>query len=591
MATISADGAKGHHKFTLTVVENSTSVNNNTSSLSFTFTLSPIQAAWDWYNWGSHISYSVNIDGNVYSGTIPAYDGYSTVTLQSNSLSIEHNPDGTKEINISFSVTDGAYQNYTPGDARSSGKMTLTTIPRASKLNTMPSTFNVEDGVAVKFTSNSSSFKHKLEVYANSKLVATKTGITSGRTFKFTESELNTIYSTIPSGDGASFIFSLLTYSDDSYSTQIGDFSRQFPYGYLTIVVPTFNNYTYADVNSKTLALTGNKSNVVIHGYSNVKITVPQNYLATANTRGATISHYLFNDIPVNYVSGATSVTDTHNNFDYECILGYAVDTRGTPSLCVAKIFTEDVDYIYYEDITKNSGATATRDNNGGGSQVTISFSGKWWNKKFGPDGVTNTISAEYKYKKSKESNYTNGGSISLTKNENKYSYTGIIKGDQSDNGFDISESYDIIVTVQDELSWAQFKYVLPAGEPAIAVYKNKVAFGGMYNESLGGVQFNGKLYSDDKPLFKREYVYTTLHSLSVNQSYKGEINIPQYDGYTVLCFSNDYTSYGDVNIPRCLYNRYAQKIFFLITINYLEQDGESIDVGVNVVYINNNLL
>ena len=135
MAKISANGSKGHHKFTLEVVENSTSVADNTSSLSFTFKLSPVETSWNWEQWGSSISYTVNINGTKYTGTIPAYDGYSTVTLKSGTLSVGHNTDGTKEISISFSVDDNANQRYTCGDASASGTMALTNIPRYATSN------------------------------------------------------------------------------------------------------------------------------------------------------------------------------------------------------------------------------------------------------------------------------------------------------------------------------------------------------------------------------------------------------------------------------------------------------------------------
>lgn len=133
--TLTANGSKGHHRFTLNVNENSTSVANNTSSLSFSFELSPIQAGWNWALWGTNIAYSININGSVYSGYIPDYDGYNTITLKSGSLSVEHNTDGEKTINISFSVTDSTGQSYTSGNASASSTMDLTKIPRYATSN------------------------------------------------------------------------------------------------------------------------------------------------------------------------------------------------------------------------------------------------------------------------------------------------------------------------------------------------------------------------------------------------------------------------------------------------------------------------
>ena len=149
MASIIANGSKGHHKFTLNVVENSTSTADNTSSVSFSFVLSPIQTTWNWEGWGAYISYSININGSVYTGTIPNYDGYATVTLKSETLNIGHNADGKKSISFSFSVTDTSGQSYTCGNASGSGSMNLTNIPRYANITGFYVT--AEDETTLKF--------------------------------------------------------------------------------------------------------------------------------------------------------------------------------------------------------------------------------------------------------------------------------------------------------------------------------------------------------------------------------------------------------------------------------------------------------
>jgi len=128
--TLTANGSKGHHKFTLTVVESSTS--GNSSFLSYTFQLAPITSGYDWANWSNKISYSITIGSNSYTGTIPSYNGSSTVTLKSGSnIEIAHDSDGTKTINVAFSVSDTTGQSYTCGNASSSSTFTLTTLHQA----------------------------------------------------------------------------------------------------------------------------------------------------------------------------------------------------------------------------------------------------------------------------------------------------------------------------------------------------------------------------------------------------------------------------------------------------------------------------
>ena len=154
MASISANGSNGHHKFTLTVTENSTSTANNTSSVSFSFAISPIQTSWNWEQWGANITYKVTVNGTQYTGSIANYDGYSTVTLKSGSLTVGHNTDGSKSISYSFSVTDTSGQSYTCGNASGSGSMALTTIPRYLSISAFDITNITETSIVVKWTTS-----------------------------------------------------------------------------------------------------------------------------------------------------------------------------------------------------------------------------------------------------------------------------------------------------------------------------------------------------------------------------------------------------------------------------------------------------
>lgn len=129
MASISGRGAKGHHTYKLTLTEASTSTPNNTSSINYSFDLID-DANWFWEQWGSSITYSISANGSVIkSGSIPNHTTKNQ-TIASGSFTVPHNADGTKTISYSFTVTDGAGQSYTSGNASASGTMALTKIPR-----------------------------------------------------------------------------------------------------------------------------------------------------------------------------------------------------------------------------------------------------------------------------------------------------------------------------------------------------------------------------------------------------------------------------------------------------------------------------
>ena len=131
--TISANGSKGHHYYSLNVTESYTS--GNSSYMSGSFSLGPLQSGWDWNNWGDRISYSFNIGSNQFTGSIPRYDGSSVLYLQTfNNVEIPHESNGKKTIDISFSVTDTTGANYTSGDASASDTMTLTELHKAPEI-------------------------------------------------------------------------------------------------------------------------------------------------------------------------------------------------------------------------------------------------------------------------------------------------------------------------------------------------------------------------------------------------------------------------------------------------------------------------
>lgn len=132
--TLTENGSKGHHKFTLKVNEETTS--GNSSFISYSFTIAPIQNGWDWY--GFSIPYSINIGGNTYTGSISSYNGSSTTTISSGSnIEIAHNTDGTKTIDISFTVTDNTGKNYTCGNASSSSTFKLTDLHKPPLFNSI----------------------------------------------------------------------------------------------------------------------------------------------------------------------------------------------------------------------------------------------------------------------------------------------------------------------------------------------------------------------------------------------------------------------------------------------------------------------
>lgn len=114
------------YRLELVVNQGSQSTSNNTSNVSWTLRVRKLSGSGYWAN--GTFNWSVNIGGIPRSGSISGYDfrNYTLLTLGSGTVSITHNPDGKKSINVSGKWT----ADSTLGSATASGKLDLKTIPR-----------------------------------------------------------------------------------------------------------------------------------------------------------------------------------------------------------------------------------------------------------------------------------------------------------------------------------------------------------------------------------------------------------------------------------------------------------------------------
>lgn len=462
----------------------------------------------------------VNIDGSEWgrfttsSGSIVVGDQWALVYIGTKQKPISHTTDGSRSFTFQAS-------GFGKGTATST--YTLPKIDRGSVLGSI-GTFNVDEGVTVPVTKYVSSYYDVLTItckntndLSNAKTIKTYNNFTNGTKVSFTDDELNTIYNHQSTGSSTIIGFELKTYTDSSKGTQIGSSSTKNVSASLTIINPTLNGYSYADINPKTLSLTGNNPLYIVKGLSTLQISIPKDIEAIANTRQATISYYLADDTKITYNSEGSIGTIPNYSKNYVSVK--AVDSRTIASVEMITSFEDFGAFIDYTPIAKNDDYTYSRNNNGIGPQVTISFSGTWWQGNFG--GTDNKLTASYKFKKSSANEYITGKTkLTLnTSDANKFSCEQLIAGDQDDNGFDVSESYDIIVTVGDSTgSHVEYVYSIHAGEPAIALYKNKASFGAAYDEQLGGTQLWGACYLNGDDISAKLYPVGSIY-LSVNNT------------------------------------------------------------------------
>ena len=319
--SIIGNGSRGHHKFTLTVNENSTDLATNTSSVSWSFVLSPIQSGWDWvYQNTVPVTYTVTINGVNYTGNIMEYNGTSTVTVRSGTTVIQHNSDGSKSLSFSFSVSS-INVSILPGSASASGTMNLTQIARCATITSAPSTFGYDaESVTITYSVPSGTAVEKVEA-----CIADAKGSTSyvpyreisrtgtSYTFEFTDAEKATLGSAATS-DKLDLAYYLRTTINGV---------KYYNYKFCTMTIGEASPIVTASVednNDATIALTGNKS-ILVKYFSNAKCT-----MTAEAQKGATIV-----DESYSITNGRTSVRGSEAVFagvEYNTFVFYVEDSR-----------------------------------------------------------------------------------------------------------------------------------------------------------------------------------------------------------------------------------------------------------------------
>lgn len=450
---------------------------------------------------------------------------------------------GTKDIVVGHN-NDGTYPGRYVGISASSWHMSGTTggniyagnIARFATITNAPATLTDEGSFWFSYSNPANaSMSCWIEVSPVGEHLCERqlSGASGTYTWELTQSEREQIRAKMPNTNSA--ICRLGLYSTIGGSTNASYVDRP-----LTIVNanPIFNNFVFEDTNTVTLALTGNNQNI-IQGYSNVKATIPVEFIAEAQ-KSASMIKYSFtcsdDQRDITY-SSDSSTNNTIENVKSGVFNVYAIDSRNNSTL-VTKNANQT---IAYNPLTKGN-ITVTRQN-GSSEQTTLALNGKADLVDFG-DVINSIQESKYRYKITDSDIWSSYTNITLTvDNDGNYSFSGAILGD-TNNGFDVGHSYNIEVVITDELSSVTFTANLGSGIPNIALHKNGVGIMGKYDTSVGGLlQVGGK---DIKKWTE----------LGKNVSQNVSIQLPSdfYELYieVVITNSSDLTdNIVDFNIPK----------------------------------------
>lgn len=378
--TISAKGSRDHHTFILTVTEDRTNVSTNESILSFEFKLVD-DYDWFWSSQGTYVSYKITIGSHTYEGYIPHHTTVTTNVRSEDDITEIHNSDGTKTINIGFTVTDSSSIYYLPGNASASSTMALTTIPRASGVSVGNVTISSTSGSLSATINPQASFWHRWKYVIGSydsgwtnmsSAISSATSISVAYT---------TILSKITASSSGTVVFTVETHNSNDFNSAsyIGTASATST---VTITLkpsaPTLTTLGFrsrsSGVNSNITTPTAGYTTVALTSWSNGTSSGATSYTtyfsvdqgASLKTTSATANNTVIetNTLP----SSAKQYTLTYT--------AYTVDSRGNKSANA----TKTVEVYGYSTPTLNltayrvaNGSSTTEDATGTKAYVTFS--------------------------------------------------------------------------------------------------------------------------------------------------------------------------------------------------------------------------
>lgn len=449
----------------ISLSESNVNIANNTSVVTVSI---GVQANNGWHGYSGYqtrIVLSGSVSNTIY---ISSYNIGTNqyLPLNTTSYTIKHEDNGAKAVSVSAVW----YSDGVVGTISSSAKLTLTTIPRTSDITSFPN-FDVDGTFSIGVNKKASAFHDDLRIYYGSTVIRYSPSYVSGTNITFNASEKSVIYGLMSTVNSGTFKAEIITYNG---STKIGTTSKNAT-GSISNANPVFSGFSWASTNHLDLA----DNQTVIKGFTNIGITIR----AAMAQKGSTIKSYkvqcgskVYTTASISEISNAVPLTGV----DDSIIKAYAIDSRGNATEMIQNI----TKYIEYKPLNL-SDVAYDRGDGGIGSTVAINYKGTAWIGSFGLK--SNTLSGQYFYKESGSSTWIQGTTVINPSITERFFFSGAIRGDLDALGFDSGKNFDLKIRVTDILSVSEREIILAKGIPQMAFGNGGIAFGGFYDESVGG--------------------------------------------------------------------------------------------------------
>lgn len=481
MAKINGSVTKNTSKYSCYLEAYESNVDNINNRSTVTVKLHIVRTKYGWQT-SNKYSGGINIDGTLFSYEYTPNWGAGTsgdVVIATASKVVTHNADGTKSCSVSgVWNTSGT---YSCGTASSSGTLTLSSIPRESKITA--SNANIGQAVQIIINKNVSSYTTTLKYkFANQTAYTTIAEKIVNSTYALDIPD--SFYDLIPNSQTGTLTIQAITYSGN---TQIGNAT----YATCTISTvenecsPIIANANAIDTVAKCTALTGSNKRWIKY------ISRPQ-FTWTAEARKSAVltsQKISGNEVSSPYTAGNWNdvnyllVTDSRNYFQeywFNSTNGYEV-----------------VQYFRPTIVANGARESSISDN------VIVDFSGSFYNGYFDVEEQhQNGITVSFRYRVKGSEEWINvEAPIVTTINGNTFSASNVSLGEL----FNYKNAYDIQMMVTDSLGEVSY-YSIPvtAGIPATNTYKDSE--GNYYFDVNGTYLQNGEKLIHAKALIQTSF-------------------------------------------------------------------------------------
>ena len=424
----------------------------------------------------------ININGNTKTiSANPSNGGGTTVALGTHTVTIAHNADGTKSFSIGFSYNLGIYSGSyggTVGWLEGSGSGSLTTIPRAYTFTVKTASPVIGSAITINVANNGSGMKAWAYIAFGTKYLS-RGEVAVGKDVTIT-APLAEMAAEIPNAKlGLGSIY-IETWAPDNV-TKIGSNRVATTFTLPNSVGVALGNVTSAEQNSKVSTMLGT-AGTYLEGNSKIKFTIP-----TTLQYGATL-------VKTEIVAGGHSfLTDTIDLASYSVGTGtieFTVNVTDSRGYTASKKVTYPVIAYSPPQILTLSIARGT------GTKATITKSGKVSSVKIGTT-EKNTYTAVTKYK---VTGTTTWGTAKTE--ENVFASLNL-------EGFDVTKSYDIQVTLTDKLNSITVSTFLTTTSVVLHYHgRDKLGVGKMWER--GTMDVGGDVYSNGRILRPLGMAYFT---------------------------------------------------------------------------------